>query len=162
MRSQTIIPFLFILTLTSCEAFVCYRGKVFDKTSYQPIDQTNVYLIFKRKDTMHFVYSDTLGNTFKPSGSNERLRYSNHQLTDTSGFFSAPPYTMIVPQAGTYPSWRLVFVKEGFKTLTLRRKELYLYMQKNSMTTCSLQIFLERDSASLHPPTQTISANRFY
>jgi hypothetical protein len=147
LRIFFIIPFIFIILFSSCETLIYTKGKTFDSISRQPINYAQVILILKGKDTIRKIHieQDSLTIDQRKASRKQGIKdnYKWHEdgrfskyslsLSDTSGYFTVG--LIVIPCAFKCPKCELLFVKSGYKQVTL---------EINSIKHDSVQVFLEK------------------
>ena len=134
MKTTIFIFLVIICSLTSCEGFVRIQGHVFDSNTKDPLDNVEVLLILRGKDT---VRSNRLEYDTVPYEERMSLReqgvkddYNYHDprglsrfkpsQTDSIGQFQIG--NMLVGCVPRCPTCKVVFLKDGYKPLTIETK----------------------------------------
>ena len=147
MRIFFIIPFIFILLFSSCETLIYTKGRTFDVTSRQPINNAQVTLILKGNDTIRKIHVEQDSLTIDQRKAlrkqgikddfkwRENGRFSKYSLSlsDTLGYFAVG--MIVVPCAFKCPKCELLFVKSGYKSLTI---------ETSAITHDSVNVYLEK------------------
>ncbi|HEX6429851.1 MAG TPA: hypothetical protein VF008_19290 [Niastella sp.] len=128
MKTTVSFFLLITVTLTSCEGFIHMQGHVYDSATKQPIDNSQILLILKRKDTVRDIYYeyDTVSYQKRMALRKAGIKddYGNYAvgglskkataaITDMNGKFTVG--TILVPCVPKCPSCQLVFIKNGYK-----------------------------------------------
>lgn len=149
LMKAIIIFFLFAMfVLTSCEGFIHMQGYVYDNETKQPIENSQILLVLRGKDTLkniQFEY-DTVSYSrrmeLRKAGVKDE--YKNYNvgglskkptvaLTDMNGKFTIG--SILVPCVPKCPTCRLVFIKDGYKQTIVKL---------NSMVSDSIIVTLEK------------------
>jgi hypothetical protein len=128
MKASVSFFLLVILTLTSCEGFIHMQGYVFDNETKQPIENSQIILVLKGKDTLRNIQYeyDTVSynkrialrkagvkddyNLYAVGGLSKKPTVA---MTDMNGKFTVG--TILVPCVPKCPTCRLVIIKDGYK-----------------------------------------------
>jgi hypothetical protein len=147
MKILSAICGVFILTLSSCEGFIQIQGHTFDSNTKQPIENVQVVLLLKGKDTMRRIQLeyDTISysqrKVLRKNGikddywEHDRYGLSRYALcnTDTTGRFKIGDILVgCVPKC---LDCQVIFIKDGYKTMSIK---------KISYQLDSLRVYLER------------------
>ena len=128
MKASVSFFLLVILSLTSCEGFIHMQGYVFDNETKQPIENSQIILVLKGKDTLRNIQYeyDTVSynkrialrkagvkddyNLYAVGGLSKKPTVA---MTDMNGKFTVG--TILVPCVPKCPTCRLVIIKDGYK-----------------------------------------------
>ena len=133
MKTTVSFFLLITLTLTSCEGFIHMQGQVFDSATKQPIENSQILLILRRKDTLrdiHYEY-DTVSYQKRMALRKAGIKddYGHYAvgglskkptpaISDMKGKFTVG--TILVPCVPKCPTCKLVFIKNGYKPTILK------------------------------------------
>jgi hypothetical protein len=147
LRINFTAPLIYIFLFSSCEGFIHIEGKTFDSTSRQPINNVQVFLIVKGKDTIRKNQTefDSLSfdqrKTLRKQGMKDDYKWhvpgglSKYRLSlsDTSGYFTVG--SILVPCMPKCPKCKLIFIKRGYRPVTV---------ETSSIKQDSINVFLEK------------------
>ena len=116
LHRQNLISFALIILLSSCEGGTNIEGHVRDQITKKPVEKVRVVMIIGDTDTLwrpqpvNPTQTDiTDPNSYKES------------YTDINGHFVAN--SMLVSCTPQCPDYKLLFVKDGYKPLTIPAKD---------------------------------------
>ena len=146
MNPRFIISII-LLGLTSCEGFIHMQGRVFDESTKRPLDQVQVLLILRGKDTIlsnkleydTITYNERIALRKKGISDNYEMHdpvgFSKRipSQTDSMGYFSVG--NMLVGCVPRCPKCELVFTKTGYNPVRLKL---------NSIVADSLIVILKK------------------
>jgi hypothetical protein len=128
MKASFSIFLLVIVTFTSCEGFIHMQGYVFDNETKQPIENSQIILVLRGKDTLkniQYEYDTVSYNkriALRKAGVKDDYnlyavgglsKMPTVAMTDMNGKFAIG--TILVPCVPKCPTCRLVIIKEGYK-----------------------------------------------
>jgi hypothetical protein len=137
MRVTFLIYVVIILILTSCEGFIHMQGHVLDNHTKEPIENVQILLVLRGRDTLRKIqleydtmpYNKRIAlrkqglkddyDFYSPTGLSKE---PTPCLTDGIGYFSVGTiFTYCVPAC---PTCQLVFIKDGYKQLSVKLKSI--------------------------------------
>ena len=147
IRIQSLSLVFICSSLFSCEGFMHMHGQVIDIETKKPIENAQILLVLKGRDTLRNIKYDydTLSRKERISLRKKGVKddYSIPALdgfsrkptickTDTNGLFSVG--TILVPCVPKCPTCKLIFIKDGYKQFSLK-----LYSIVNDSINVSLE-----------------------
>lgn len=113
---QSLILFAITVVLASCEGGFNVEGRVLDQITKKPVDKVRVILIIGDDDTL---WRPRPANPTQTDITNPDSYKESY--TDIDGHFVAN--SMLVNCTPHCPDYKLLFVKDGYKPLTVPAKD---------------------------------------